>query len=100
MTRKAVVVVSVTTIAAAAAVAARLVLSSGAGPAGMIYFPGGSTRIGSDDGEANERPPFVTVVAPFFLDVHPVTVGEFARFTAATGFRTHAEEVGDAGVFD
>lgn len=99
MARKA-AIVSVVTIAAAGLVAARLVVSRPSGPGDMVYFAGGTTRIGSDDGEANERPPFVTSVAPFFLDVHPVTVGEFSRFASATGFRTHAEEVGSAGVFD
>jgi sulfatase modifying factor 1 len=68
-------------------------------PPGMVYFAGGKTRIGSDTGEPSERPPFDAEVAPFLLDVHPVTVGEFARF-AATGFRTQAEQLGGAGVFD
>src|SRR5512143_3917251 len=98
--RSGAAVVLAVTIAATGVVAARLVLSSARSPSGMVYFPGGSTRIGSDDGEANARPSFVTNVAPFYLDVHPVTVGEFARFATATGFRTHAEAVGSAGVFD
>jgi sulfatase modifying factor 1 len=103
MARKAAIAL-VVTIAAAGVVAARLALSGGAGrgdaPPGMVYFPAGSTRIGSDTGEANERPSFVAAVAPFFLDVHPVTVADFGRFVAATGFRSHAEAVGGTGVFD
>ena len=67
---------------------------------GMVFFPGGTTRIGSDTGEPAEGPPFIADVAPFLLDVHPVTVGEFARFTDATGFATQAERLGNSGVFD
>lgn len=68
-------------------------------PPGMVYFAGGKTRIGSDAGEPAEQPPFDANVAPFLLDVHPVTVGEFARFSA-TGYVTQAERLGSAGVFD
>src|SRR5262249_50151299 len=67
---------------------------------GMVYFAGGKTRIGWDQGPPNERPAFTTDVAPFFLDVHPVTVAEFTRFAAATGFRTRSEKLGESGVFD
>src|SRR5262249_62428795 len=66
---------------------------------GMVYFAGGKTRIGWDQGPPNERPAFTADVAPFFLDVHPVTVAEFARFTTATGFRTQSEKLGESGVF-
>jgi len=69
-------------------------------PAGMVHIPGGRTRIGSDDGFADERPSFEADVAPFYLDVHPVTVGAFARFVEATGYRTDAERFGDAAVYD
>jgi len=67
---------------------------------GMVYFAGGKTRIGSEDGPATERPQFTVDVAPFALDVHPVTVAEFARFVAATGFKTQSEQLGESGVFD
>jgi sulfatase modifying factor 1 len=66
----------------------------------MVYFAGGRTRIGSDDGEPAERPAFYADVKPFLLDVHPVTVGEFGRYVEATGYRTQAEGFGNAGVFD
>jgi formylglycine-generating enzyme len=72
----------------------------GATPPGMVYFAGGRTRIGSDDGEAAERPPFDVDVAPFLLDVHPVTVAEFRRFVEATGYVTQSERFGSSGVFD
>jgi arylsulfatase A-like enzyme/formylglycine-generating enzyme required for sulfatase activity len=71
-----------------------------AAPEGMVYVPGGATHIGSRDGPPEERPVFRTQVAPFFLDRHPVTVAEFARFVEETGYRTEAERFGDAGVMD
>jgi sulfatase modifying factor 1 len=66
----------------------------------MVAFAGGRTRIGSETGEPAERPTFDVEVAPFLLDVHPVTVGAFGRFVAATGYVTQAERLGNAGVFD
>ena len=69
-------------------------------PPGMVYVAGGRTRIGSADGPASERPTFYADVAPFLLDVHPVTVAEFRRFVDATGYATQAERFGEASVFD
>ena len=104
MRRAAIVVLLGAAVVAAALATARRragVAASGAvTPPGMVAFAGGRTRIGSDDGEAAERPPFDVDVAPFLLDVHPVTVADFARFVAATRFRTQAERLGSAGVFD
>ena len=71
-----------------------------AAPAGMVYFAGGRTRIGSDDGPSAERPAFWADVAPFLLDVHPVTVADFRRFAEATGYVTQSERLGSSGVFD
>jgi sulfatase modifying factor 1 len=64
----------------------------------MVYVPGGRTRIG-DERFAAERPTFTASVGPFFMDAHPVTVGEFRRFVDATGYRTDAERLG-GGVYD
>jgi formylglycine-generating enzyme len=72
----------------------------GAEAPGMVYFAGGRTRIGSDDGQASERPPFSADVAPFLLDVHPTTVAEFRRFVDATKYVTQSERFGSSGVFD
>ncbi|MEZ0469827.1 formylglycine-generating enzyme family protein [Luteimonas salinilitoris] len=71
-----------------------------AAPEGMVYVPGGTTRIGAEDGTPAEQPVFDARVAPFFMDVHPVTVGEFRAFVEATGHVTEAERLGDAGVYD
>ena len=69
-------------------------------PEGMVFVPGGKTRIGSETGMPVERPVFWTKVDGFLMDVHPVTVGQFAAFVEATGFVTEAERFGNAGVFD
>jgi formylglycine-generating enzyme len=69
-------------------------------PPGMVYVPGGVTHIGSNDGPPEERPVFRAKVAPFFMDVHPVTVAQFRAFVEATGYRTEAERFGNAGVYD
>lgn len=69
-------------------------------PPGMVYVPGGTTHIGANDGMPEERPVFRAEVAPYFMDVHPVTVSQFREFVQATGHRTDAERLGDAAVYD
>lgn len=69
-------------------------------PEGMIYVPGGTTSIGSDEGMPNEQPIFDAEVSPFFLDRHPVTVAQFAQFVLETGYDTEAERFGNAGILD
>jgi sulfatase modifying factor 1 len=67
-------------------------------PPGMVYVPGGTTRIG-DARVAAEAPEFDARVRPFFMDANLVTVGEFRRFVEATGFVTTADREGGA-VYD
>jgi sulfatase modifying factor 1 len=59
----------------------------------MIWIPGGEFTMGSDDARsmANERPAHRVRVPAFWMDVHPVTNVEFARFVDATGYVTVAE---------
>jgi sulfatase modifying factor 1 len=47
-----------------------------------------------------ERPVFDARVAPFFMDIHPLTVAQFRTFVEATDYRTEAEQLGDAAVYD
>ena len=67
-------------------------------PDGMVYVPGGVTRIG-DVRVAEERPTFDVRVRPFYMDVHKVTVAQYRRFVAATRHRTDAERLGNAAVY-
>ena len=71
-----------------------------AAPEGMVFIPGGTVHVGSEDGAPDERPVFAARVRPFFLDRRPVTVAQFRRFVEATRHVTDAERVGDAGVMD
>jgi iron(II)-dependent oxidoreductase len=60
-----------------------------AGPPEMVRFPGGAVPIGTDDRSAaydNERPAHLATVAPFWIDVHPVTNGDFLAFMSAGGY--------------
>nr|WP_164019211.1 ergothioneine biosynthesis protein EgtB [Pyxidicoccus trucidator] len=60
----------------------------GAVPLAEVLIPGGPVRLGSDDAWAydNERPAFVTQVAPFLLDAHPVTNGDYLVFVESGGY--------------
>jgi iron(II)-dependent oxidoreductase len=58
---------------------------------GMVRFPGGAVEIGSDDRSLvydNERPRHRVDLAPFWIDVTPVTNGDFLVFIAAGGYAT------------
>ncbi len=66
----------------------------------MVYIPGGSFSMGTDEGLPAEAPPHPVRVSSFFLAEHEVTVGEFAEFVGETGYVTEAEEIGWAAVFD
>jgi formylglycine-generating enzyme len=69
-------------------------------PEGMVFIPGGTTTIGSNNGSPNERPVFETGVEPFLMDKNLITVAEFRAFVEETGYVTEAEEFGNAVVFD
>jgi formylglycine-generating enzyme required for sulfatase activity len=69
--------------------------AGGRGPE-MIVLPGGKFAMGSPKDEAgreeNEGPLHDISVRSFALGKYPVTRGEFARFAAATGYKTDAEK--------
>ncbi len=67
---------------------------------GAVSIPGGTFWMGTNDGFAYEGPAHEVTVKPFKLDRHEVTVAQFARFVAATGYKTEAEGFGWSGVFD
>jgi formylglycine-generating enzyme required for sulfatase activity len=57
----------------------------------MVELPGGAFRMGSEDFYPEERPVREVKVAGYWIDRHPVTVAEFRRFVADTGYTTWAE---------
>ncbi|WP_262385929.1 formylglycine-generating enzyme family protein [Hymenobacter sp. BT491] len=63
-------------------------------PAHMVRIPAGEFLMGTDaeNSFANERPAHLVRVAAFWMDEHEVTNAEFARFVAATGYVTAAEQ--------
>jgi iron(II)-dependent oxidoreductase len=81
---------------------ARVELPPGAQSAGagaMVRFPGATVTIGTDDRSAaydNERPRHAVELAPFHIDVHPVTNGEYLGFMEAGGYERR-ELWSDAG---
>jgi formylglycine-generating enzyme len=68
--------------------------------AGMIEIPGGPFLMGSRSGPPSEKPAHQVTVSSFWIDRHEVTVADFARFVAATGYVTEAERFGQSAVFD
>jgi len=64
----------------------------------MVLVPEGEFAMGADpdDPEArpDEFPAHRVFVSAFLMDRHEVTNGQFARFVAATGYRTDAERTG------
>ena len=55
----------------------------------MVRFPGGRVVIGTDDRSAaydNERPAHEVPLAPFWIDVYPVTNGEYQAFMGDGGY--------------
>jgi len=69
------------------------------GRGNMARFPGGPVVIGTHDRSAaydNERGQHRVHLAPFWIDVNPVTNGDFEAFIAAGGYSTR-EYWSDAG---
>ena len=62
-------------------------------PAGMVWIPGGTFLMGTNDKESfpNERPAHFVQVQGFWMDAHDVTNAEFSKFVEATGYVTTAE---------
>lgn len=59
--------------------------------ANMVWIPGGTFLMGSDDFYPEERPVHRVTVDGFWMDKYPVTSAEFRRFIEATGYTTVAE---------
>ncbi len=61
----------------------------------MVWIPGGSFLMGSNDFYPEERPAHRVAVDGFWMDAHPVTNADFRRFVEATGYVTVAERAPD-----
>jgi formylglycine-generating enzyme len=68
-----------------------LVAPKGAPFKNMVWVPGGTFLMGSNDFYPEEAPAHHVTVNGFWLDEHTVTVAEFRRFIRATGYTTVAE---------
>ena len=58
---------------------------------GMVWIPGGTFRMGSDDHYVEERPAHSVTVDGFWIDQTPITNRQFSEFVEATGHVTVAE---------
>lgn len=65
----------------------------------MVRLEGGTFRMGSEEYSPDETPVHLREVAPFEIDVHPVTNAQFAAFVDATGYVTVAERELDPADF-
>jgi formylglycine-generating enzyme len=64
----------------------------GKAPEGMVWIPGGSFMMGSND-KPHEMPVHRVSVKDFWMDATEVTNAQFAAFVNATGYVTTAEKV-------
>jgi sulfatase modifying factor 1 len=69
-------------------------------PSGMVRIRAGTFHMGTRDGPGHETPVHEVEVQAFFMDRTEVTVGDFAQFVEAVGYKTEAESAGWSGVFD
>ena len=60
-------------------------------PESMSWIPGGRFLMGSNSFYREERPVRPAFVEGFWMDIHPVTNGEFRKFVEATGYVTYSE---------
>src|SRR6187401_1613871 len=58
---------------------------------GMVFIPGGSFVMGSDQERPEERFSHSVKVDGFWIDQHEVTNAQFEKFVDATGYKTLAE---------
>jgi formylglycine-generating enzyme len=68
---------------------------TGPPPKHMVWAPGGTFLMGSNDFYPEERPAHRVTVDGFWMDEHPVTNAEFRRFVKHTGYVTVAERAPD-----
>jgi formylglycine-generating enzyme required for sulfatase activity len=64
---------------------------------GMVWIPGGTFMMGTDEDDSyvHERPAHLVKVSGFWMDETEVTNAQFQKFIEATGYRTIAERKPD-----
>jgi formylglycine-generating enzyme required for sulfatase activity len=62
---------------------------------GMVWIPGGTFWMGSEEGQADEKPVHEVSVDGFWIDATEVTNEQFDKFVRATGYVTVAERKPD-----
>ena len=60
---------------------------SGRVPEGMVLIPAGEFQMGTNDGDADEKPIHTVYVDAFYMDKYEVTVGQYKAFIQATGHK-------------
>jgi len=60
------------------------------------FVPGGVFRMGADDGGEFERPVHEVNLSPYWMATGTITNRQFNRFVHQTGYRTSAEQEGEA----
>jgi formylglycine-generating enzyme len=69
----------------------------------FVLIPSGTFTMGSPEGEAGhptDETQHQVRVSEFYMSKYEVTVAEFRKFVAATGYRTDAEKGGGSYIFD
>lgn len=77
--------------------------ATGGSTENMVKLDGGKFLMGTEDAEGfpadGEGPVREVTLAPFFIDIWPVTNSQFAEFVDKTGYKTEAERFGWSFVF-
>ncbi len=60
-------------------------------PLGLVFVRGGTFKMGSNDGESDEKPVHTVTVSDFYLSKYELTVAEFRKFVEDKNYRTDAE---------
>jgi formylglycine-generating enzyme required for sulfatase activity len=66
----------------------------------MAFIRGGSFQMGSEEGDADEKPVHSVKVRDFYLSRYEVTVAQFAAFIEDTRYETDAEKEGFSYYWD
>jgi len=59
----------------------------------FIIIEGGTFRMGSSDGEDDERPVHNVTLTDFSLSKYETTIGDFRKFVESTDYKTTAEQL-------